>query len=60
MTTYDHTTTYFRDVLLEFRISLAGRRDMTKPKNWRHLTDLIRQRSPEQVNRMERSQGLVK
>lgn len=50
----------FRDILLEFRIGLAARRDMTKPGNWRYLADLIRQRSPEQVNRMERSQGLAK
>lgn len=50
----------FRDVLLEFRIGLATRRDMTKPDNWRYLSDLIRQRSPEQVSRMERSRGLEK
>lgn len=52
--------TKFSDVLLEFRISLAARRDMTKPENWRYLAELIRQRSPEQVAKMERSRGLVK
>lgn len=52
--------TKFLDALLEFRISLAARRDMTKPSNWRYLSDLIRQRSPAQIERMERSRGLVK
>lgn len=54
------TKTNFRDVLLEFRISLAARRDMTKPSNWQHFTELLRQRSPEQIARMERGQGLAK
>lgn len=56
----DRTPTYFRDVILEFRISLAARRDMTKPENWQHFTKLIRQRSPEQIARLEKRMGLTK
>lgn len=48
------------DAILELRIILAGKRDMTHPRNWRRLSDLIRKRSDRQIRKMEVRRGLVK
>lgn len=48
------------DSELERRIDAARARFAASPSpiNWRSLTDLVQQRSPGQVSRMERERGL--
>lgn len=52
-----HGANSVRDAILEFHIGLATRREMTN-ENWRYLVGLIKQRSPDQIRRMERLKGL--
>lgn len=46
------------DHLLEMRIANAANQDMNIPSNWAQFVDLVNQRSPEQVARMESESGL--
>ncbi|MHB8915380.1 MAG: hypothetical protein ACYC4K_06160 [Thiobacillus sp.] len=49
----------FSDWLLELRITLASRRNMSNSKNWQHFIGLIRKRTRASVTRIERRKGLL-